>query len=391
MNPVIYLAWKYLTYHKAKTILLIISIALILFIPLGLNYLVNRSAEEFISRAVATPLVVGTKGSATDQTLNTLYFKEPSTDPLPYREFTSLQANAVMAIPLHTRFEAKGFRIAGTSLEYMTFRDLEIESGRLFTLLGECVLGAAVARATGLTVGETLISTPAGAFDVAGSFPLKMKVVGVLEPASTPDDQVIFTDIKTSWLIAGLAHGHQDVISGPDSLLLSKSDTNQVANASLLPYTEITEDNMDSFHFHGDISDYPVDAILVVPDSRREDIQLRGRFEERTDNVQVIVPERVISDLVTTMFSVRDSLVTAGIAVGLATMVIVVLVFWLSIKLRWPEINTMKKIGGSVKTINTILSLEIVFTIGISILVAVMITYLFGRFGLPLVEGLITG
>jgi ABC-type antimicrobial peptide transport system permease subunit len=129
----------------------------------------------------------------------------------------------------------------------------------------------------------------------------------------------------------------------------------------------------------------------VVPDSRREDIQLRGRFEERTDNVQVIVPERVISDLVTTMFSVRDSLVTAGIAVGLATMVIVVLVFWLSIKLRWPEINTMKKIGGSVKTINTILSLEIVFTIGISILVAVMITYLFGRFGLPLVEGLITG
>lgn len=391
MNPVIYLAWKYLSYHKLKTILLIISIALILFIPLGLNYLVNRSAEEFISRAVATPLVVGAKGSATDQTLNTLYFKEPATDPLPYQELTRLQDSAVMAIPLHTRFEAKGFRIAGTSLEYITFRDLQFESGRLFTLLGECVLGAAVAKATGLSIGETLISTPAGAFDVAGSFPLKMKVVGILKSASTPDDKVIFTDIKTSWLIAGLAHGHQDVISGPDSLLLAKSDTNLVANASLLPYTEITEDNLESFHFHGDVSDYPLDAILVVPNSRREEIQLRGKFEERAENVQIIVPERVISDLVTTMFSVRDSLVTAGIAVGLATMAIVLLVFWLSIKLRGAEINTMKKIGGSVRAINTILSMEILFTIGISILVAVVITYLFGRFGLPLVESLLTG
>ena len=135
--------------------------------------MVNKSAQEFISRAVATPLVMGTRSSATDQTLNTLYFKAPVTEPLQYREFTSLQANAVMAIPLHTRFEAKGSRIVGTSLEYVSFRNLQMASGRPFTLLGECVLGAAVARTTGLTVGETLISTPAGAFDVAGSFPVK--------------------------------------------------------------------------------------------------------------------------------------------------------------------------------------------------------------------------
>ena len=142
MNPIIYMAWKYLSYHWVKTLLLVVSISLIFFIPLSLNYLVNHSAQEFISRAATTPLVVGTKGSATDQTLNTLYFKEPVTEPLPYRELTKLQQDSVTAIPLHTRFEANGFRIAGTTLDYLGLRNLRLAGGRSFTLLGECVLGA---------------------------------------------------------------------------------------------------------------------------------------------------------------------------------------------------------------------------------------------------------
>ena len=56
-----------------------------------------------------------------------------------------------------------------------------------------------------------MLSSPAGAFDVAGTFPLKMKVVGVLAPTGTADDEAVFVDLKTAWVIAGLAHGHTDV------------------------------------------------------------------------------------------------------------------------------------------------------------------------------------
>ena len=390
MSSAFYLAWKYLRFHWMKTTVLMLSIGLVIFIPLGMNHLINQSAQRFTSRAVETPLVIGARGSATDLTLNTLYFKEPVLEPLNYSELQQLQQDSISAIPIYSQFEAKGFRIVGTSLEYLQFRDLSLASGRQFVMLGECVMGAEVARATGASQGSTVITTPAGAFDVAGSFPLKMTVAGILSPTGTPDDKGIFVDLKTSWIIAGLAHGHQDLVDGPDSLLLTKSDTLLVANPSVLSYTEITAENLSSFHFHGDISEYPLDAILVIPENRRQAIQLRGKFEERTDNIQMIVPLIVINDLVGTMFSVRDTVVAAGMMVVGAALAIMALVFWLSLKIRQKEINTMRKIGGANNLIFSMLGIEIGLTIGVGILLAILGTLWLSRFGLPLVESLLT-
>ena len=390
MSSAFYLAWKYLRFHWMKTTVLMLSIGLVIFIPLGMNHLINQSAERFTSRAAETPLVIGTRGSATDLTLNTLYFKEPVSDPLSFKELEQLQQDSISAIPIYSQFEAKGFRIIGTSLDYFWFRNLQLASGRPFVMLGECVMGAEVARSTGASLGSTLITTPAGAFDVAGSFPLKMTVAGILSPTGTPDDKGILVDVKTSWIIAGLAHGHQDLVEGPDSLLLTKSDSLVVANPSVLSYTEITEENLDSFHFHGDISEYPLDAILVIPESRRQSIQLRGRFEQRTDNIQMIVPLAVVNDLVDTMFSVRDTVVAAGMAVVGAALAIMTLVFWLSFKIRQQEINTMRKIGGANASIYSMLGIEIGLTVGIGILLALLATMILSRFGLPLVEGFLT-
>jgi putative ABC transport system permease protein len=217
-----------------------------------------------------------------------------------------------------------------------------------------------------------------------------MTVAGILNPTGTADDKGIFVDIKTSWIIAGLAHGHQDLIEGPDSLLLTKSDSLLVASPSVLSYTEITEENLDSFHFHGDISEYPLDAILVIPESRRQSIQLRGRFEQRTDNIQMIVPLAIVNDLVDTMFSVRDTVVAAGMTVVGAALAIMTLVYWLSFKIRQQEINTIRKIGGANASIYSMLGIEIGLTVGIGILLALLATMILSRFGLPLVEGFLT-
>jgi putative ABC transport system permease protein len=46
-----------------KTSILIASVALIVFLPVGLNVLGRESAAELMSRAGATPLVVGAKAS----------------------------------------------------------------------------------------------------------------------------------------------------------------------------------------------------------------------------------------------------------------------------------------------------------------------------------------
>ena len=74
MKSVLYLAWRYLAYHRWKTITLVAAIPLIIYLPIGLRVLVDQSSRQLTARALATPLVIGAKGSPLELVLNTLYF-----------------------------------------------------------------------------------------------------------------------------------------------------------------------------------------------------------------------------------------------------------------------------------------------------------------------------
>jgi putative ABC transport system permease protein len=389
MNDVFFLAWQYLRYHWLKTVILIASISLILFLPVGLQVLVQQGSDMLTSRAEATPLLIGARGSAVDLTLSALYFREPAVDPLPFREVAQVnESGLAIGIPLHLRYVAGRQRIAGTTTEYMDFRRMKVAEGRLFAILGECVLGSKAASALKAGIDGYVISTPAGAFDVAGTYPLKMKVVGILAPAGTPDDEAVFVDIKTAWVISGLAHGHQDVTKPEtdSSRVLKREEGNVVANASVLSYTEITPENIGSFHFHGNPDEFPVDAVLAAPGDRKSGILLRGRYEERSDAVQMLVPLQVINNLLETVFSVRDFILLGSIGVGIATFATAVLVFWLSIRLRRREIETIRKIGGPRRRIISILGAEILIVVIAAVLIAAGLTWVVSYFGSALVQ-----
>jgi putative ABC transport system permease protein len=383
MHDILYLAWRYLRFNRGKTAVLVASISLILFLPAALQVVVREGARTLTARADSTPLLVGAPGSAVDLTLAALYFREPTLEPVAYRDVESIAASGLAeAIPLHLRFEVRGHRIVGTSPEYLGFRGLEVAEGRSFAILGECVLGSTVARALGAGVGDAVLSSPAGAFDVAGSFPLKMRVVGVLATTDTADDEAVLVDLKTAWVIAGLAHGHDDVTApGAESGVLSRTDDNVVANASVLSYTEITADNISGFHFHGSPDAFPVDAVIAVPNDRKSGVVLRGRYAEPDSEVQMVVPRTVVDDLVETMFSIRDAVFAVSIGLGLATIATAILVFALSIRLRHRELDTMRKIGASSGRMRAVLGSEVLMVVVASVVIAAALTAIVGRFG----------
>lgn len=232
-------------------------------------------------------------------------------------------------------------------------------------------------------MGDRVLSSAGSAFDVAGATPLKMPVVGVLQPTGTADDQAVFVDVKTTWVIAGLAHGHDDVVSTQpaDPSPSTQEQRSVVAQASVLPYTEITSTNRHSFHFHGEPDLFPIDAIVVVPTDYKSGILLRGRYEESHQNVQMVVPSRVVAEILDTMFSVRDYVLLGSVGVAAATFLTVALVFGLSIRLRRREIETIQKIGGSSRHLAGILSLEILLVVLTGGFVASMLTLCVSQFG----------
>ena len=391
MKQTLYLAWRYLAYHRFKTLILITAITLIFYVPVGLRVLVDQSAEQLTARAVATPLVVGAKGSPLELVLNTLYFGSDVPATMRYTQFERVaESELASAIPVYTRFNVQGHPIVGTTLEYLSFRGLEIAAGRQMAVLGECVVGARVAEALGVGPGDSVISSPESVFDIAGVYPLKMNVAGVLDFADGPDDDAIFVDIKTAWIIAGIGHGHQD-LARPEAVagVLSRDGNEIVANASVMQYNEITEENRGSFHFHGELSDYPVTAVIAVPQDQRSSALLQGRYQNTDDVAQIVVPEGVMNELLATVLTVQRFVVAGAVILGLATLASASLVFALSLRLRRREIDTLFKIGGSRAAVGMVMASEIVVVLAVGALLAATLTLATREFGAVLIRVLI--
>jgi len=391
MGDLLYLAWRYLAYHRIKTIILILSITLIVFLPAGLKILVGQSARSLTLRAESTPLLIGAKGSPLELVLNSLYFESDTPPQITFAESQRVtDSKLATAIPLYTRFSAQKFPIIGTTLDYFNFRELSVADGRRIAVLGECALGSEVAASLGFGVGDSLVSSPESVFDLAGVYPLKMKIVGVLAPNGSADNRAIFVDLKTAWIIEGLAHGHQDLAAPEAARGVLKRDGNVViANASVMHYNEITADNMDSFHFHGDPSGFPITAVIAAPHDAKSATLLQGQYLGDDERVQIVRPATVMSDLLATILTVQNYVIAGAMVIGLSALMTAALVFMLSLRLRKREIETMHRIGSSKARVTALLSLEIIIVLVIGIVLAALLTILASQFGEGLIRALI--
>jgi putative ABC transport system permease protein len=384
----LYIAWKYISYNKIKTTTLIACITLISFMPLSLELLLGESERQLMSRAASTPLVVGAKGSSLDLVMNTIYFG----DEVP--ELITLEASdrvmdtdLALPIPVYVRFRARGHPIVGTSLDYFEFRGLTVAEGRSLAILGDCVVGAKVAESLGLKPGDNLVSSPENLFDLAGVYPLKMKVAGVFQKSHTSDDLTVFVDLKTAWIIQGLGHGHEDVTKLKDpSLILKRTGDNVAATAKLFHFQEITEKNIHSFHFHGNLSSYPITAVIAVPYDVKSGTILRGRYLTKKETRQIVKPEEVIDGLLQNIFRIKNVLDAVISVVTLATILAIVLVFALSLRLRHREIETIFKLGCRRATIVRLVSAEIFIIVLISGLLCGAMIFLVNQFANDLVR-----
>jgi len=392
MKSILFLAWRYLAYHRLKTAILVSSITLILYLPVGLRVLVDQSSQQLTARAASTPLIVGAKGSPLELVLNTLYFGSEPPELSRYAEIGRItDTELAAAIPLYVRFRAQDHPIVGTTLDYFAFRGLEIQSGRQLAMLGECVVGYRVAAALGVGPGDHVVSSPESVFDLAGVYPLRMRVTGVLGFSDSADDDAVFVDLKTAWIIEGLGHGHQD-LNRPESAagVLSREGNTVVANASVVQYNEVTAENIDSFHFHGDLSDNPISAVLTVPPDQRSSALLQGRYQAADELVQMVVPVNVMDELLGTILTVERFVIAGAVIVGLATLATAALVFWLSLRLRRRERLTMFKIGGSRSAVGAVMASEIVVVLLAGVLLAGVLTLLTSQFGSLVIRALVS-
>ncbi len=383
MTQHLFLAWRYVVFHRVKTIILVACVSLTLFLPLFLNRMISEFETQLMARAESTPLVVGSKGSRFDLALHALYFRGRTPELLSMGDFQELRDSGLAQVaPLFSRFSARGYPIAGTTLDYFDRRGLAVAEGEMLSMLGDCVLGANVAAELGLGAGDHLLSDPKNVFDIAGDYPLRMRVVGALASRGSPDDDAVFVDLKTAWVIEGIGHGHKDMEKAPDrEAVLDRSASNVVANAALPQFMEITEENAGSFHFHAEPEDLPITAALVWPNDDKSRALLLGRFTTGADEAQILESVEVVEEMLGMVFKVKRFFDANFALVAASTGLFLTLTILLSLRLRRREMQTMFQIGCSRGTVFWLQACELLIVLVISLFVAVCLAALAGASG----------
>jgi putative ABC transport system permease protein len=342
-----------------------------MFLPAAVHVLVGYYNRIMIDRADQTPLVIGAKGSAYDLVLNTLYFKGRIEQRLTMASADEAAKDGLATIiPMHIAYTAEGVPLVGTTLDYFSFRNLKVARGTSPQLLGDVVLGAAAARRLRLAPGDRLKSDQERVYDITSSYPLLMRVVGVLEETGTADDMVALTDIKTTWIIAGIGHGHTAAQKVTDpSLLLGATDTSVVMSPSLVDHAEVTPELLDSFHFHGPPDEYPVTSLVALPRNAKSHTILKARYRESAD-AQAVAPRTIVNSMMDIVFRVKQFLDAIFVMVLISTGLFLLLVVLLSLRIRKREFQTLSKIGSSRSTVLAIQTSEIVLLVGASAILA---------------------
>ena len=204
-------------------------------------------------------------------------------------------------------------------------------------LLGDCVLGANAAHELNLSPGDKLKTDHKNISDLAGDYPLQLNVTGVLSATGTADDEGVFVDVKTAWIIAGHGHGHAE----------SESNATNSPSAKLVKtHLEITLKNMGTFHFHDDTTALPLTAILVEPMDAKETAMVLGRYQH-SSQLQALKPPVVVNEMMGMVMRVRQFLDANYALVAGAMGMLLALIVALSRRLRSREMETLFLLGCS--------------------------------------------
>ncbi|TFZ06007.1 ABC transporter permease [Ramlibacter henchirensis] len=147
--------------------------------------------------------VVGAKGSPMQLILSGVFHLDVPTGNVPLAEVKALSQHPQVAqvIPLSLGDSFEGFRIAGTTPDYMAHYQLRAEQGRIWQQPMEAVLGAQAAAATGLSPGGRFVGNHgiAGSGEGHGSTPYQ--VSGVLAPCGCVADRLVLTSLESVWQV----------------------------------------------------------------------------------------------------------------------------------------------------------------------------------------------
>lgn len=197
------LAWRYLW---ARPLVAALNLALLALGVAAMSFVVvvSEQVEHSLQRDLAgIDLVVGAKGSPLQLILAGVFHLDVPTGNIPLASVKLLREHPLVGrvIPVSLGDSLRGYRIVGSTLQYPALYRAQVAEGRYWQDKLQAVLGADVARDTGLAVGERFVGTHGLGNNGEAHGDTPYTVVGRLARCACVLDRLILTDLASVWAV----------------------------------------------------------------------------------------------------------------------------------------------------------------------------------------------
>ena len=210
---VLTLSWRYLWSRPLSTalnlLLLTLGLASMAFVLIA-QHQVDKAFERDLQGIDA---VVGAKGSPMQLILAGVFHIDVPPGNIPLDEVKKLQTHPQVAqlIPLSLGDNLQGFRIVGTTPDYAAHYGATLAQGAFWSAPMQAVLGAQVARTTGLTPGQSFVGAHGLGSGGAMHGESTYAVTGVLAPCGCVLDRLVLTATESVWKVHDDMHATEDM------------------------------------------------------------------------------------------------------------------------------------------------------------------------------------
>ncbi|MGB1074894.1 MAG: ABC transporter permease [Flavobacteriales bacterium] len=222
----LFIAWRNLGAKKLQTALSLVLLAFGVGMVSLLMLSEKQLSEAFDRNIKDIDMVLGAKGSPLQLILANVYHVDAPTGNISLEAAQQIARHPYIesAIPLAYGDNYEMFRIVGTTAAYVEHYGATVAHGRLWEAPFEVTLGARVAEATGLAIGDTFFSAH-GLQDGTDVHKDKtFRVVGILNESRSVIDQLILCNIESIWGVHASAEEDESVEASREitSMLLKK-------------------------------------------------------------------------------------------------------------------------------------------------------------------------
>ena len=364
----LFLALHSLRNRFVATSITLFSVALSVFLILGVERIRQGTQDSFSNTLSQTDLVVGARGSELQLLLYTVFHIGDATNNISYSSYEHFKKHSAVewTIPISLGDSHKGYRVVATDenffehYRYQKGQALEMSEGKFGSDVFDVVIGAEVAKKLNYKVGDPLvISHGISEVSLVKHNDKPFHIVGILKATTTPVDRALYITLQ-----------------GMEAIHIDWKDGAPPVEGKETHLGEIKKENIKV----GQITSF-----LLRTKNRIETLRLQREINNFQDEpLMSAIPGITLSKLWATLGYAEKALKAISGCVALVSILGLLLVLYSSLNERRREMAILRALGLRPHKLLFLLLFESITVVALGTLAGIAVLYAFLWIGQPI-------